>query len=99
MSQTILSQDRENTNPFDTYIPVDVRAAGGTVALDTEHMDWLGRDLIRFEMPLGILHLAPHEARDLASALLNLAAHLDEEQPREICRNTEPGAPAFEEAI
>lgn len=80
-ASTILAEDlrNPNTEPFDTRMTVEVRAAGGTVALDVEHIDWLGRDLVRFETPLGVLHLAPHEARDLAQALQTLAAFVDEE--------------------
>lgn len=79
MSLTTLP-DRDNAaNPFTVTQTVDIRSAGGTTFLDVEHIDWLGRDLIRMDLPGLTVHLEIHEARDLAAALQSLALFLDEE--------------------
>lgn len=75
-----------DTPQFDTTLAVDARFAGGTITLEPEHVEWLGSDLVKVDMPGHVLHLRPHEARDLAAALQSLAQHIDEEQPRELQR-------------
>ena len=80
MSTSILSRISENTNPFSTTMTVDARFAGGTLTVDTEHIDWIGQTLVQVEIPgANPLALRPHEARDLAAALLAVAAFIDEE--------------------
>ncbi|WP_017793458.1 hypothetical protein [Leucobacter salsicius] len=79
MSSYILAEVPDTSNPFDVVQTVDIRSAGGTTILDVESIDWLGRDLIRMDLPGLTVHLEIHEARDLAAALQSLALFLDEE--------------------
>lgn len=99
MSSNILSRQSENSNQaptFDSTLTVDARFTGGMITLSPEHVEWLEATLLRVEMPGTTLMLYTHEARDFARQLLNLAQFIDEE-PREITRRTEPGAPGFED--
>lgn len=79
MSTAILSEVPDTSNPFDVTQTVDIRSTGGTTILDVEHIDWLGRDTIRMDLPGLTVHLEIHEARDLAAALQSLALYIDEE--------------------
>lgn len=89
----------DNEEPFDCRFTVDARFAGGTIALEPEHVEWLGADLVKVAMPGHTLHLRPHEARDLANALQSLAQHIDEEQPRELQRPADLAAAPETEGI
>lgn len=101
MSNTTIStsSDTPKTPDFETTLTVDARFAGGTISIKPEPLDWLGETLVRVDMPGHSLSLRTFEARDFALQLLNSAAHIDEESPREIRRITEPGAPRHEELI
>ena len=80
MSQTIVAPAAHVNNPFETMMTVDARFAGGTITADTDHVDWLGETLVKLDIPAtSPIALRPHEARDLAAALLALAAFIDEE--------------------
>ena len=57
---------------------VDVRHAGGTVTVDAEHVDWLDTTFITINTPGGKLQLMPHEAKELAEALLSAAGQIEE---------------------
>lgn len=61
-------------------------------ALDTAGM-------LRLDTGEDVVFLSPAEALSVAAALQAVSVHLLEQQPREIRRSTEPGAPSFEEAI
>lgn len=83
MSHTIVSHTREIDNPpFDPTMTVDARFAGGTITLEPQHEEWLGETLVKVELPGHTLMLRTFEARDLAAALQNIAAHIDEEAGR-----------------
>ena len=49
--------------------------------------------------PIGALSFTPEQACAVAAALQAVAVHVMEQQPREIRRSTEPGAPQFEAVI
>lgn len=78
---TSLAQATDNREVFDTAMPVGARFAGGTIMLDAEHVDWLGETMVKLDIPglTSPLMLRTFEARDLAHALLALAAHIDED--------------------
>lgn len=81
MLSSIVSHPSENTNPpeFDPVLTVDAPSSGGTITLEPRFEEWLGETLVRVELPGHRLALRTWEARDLANALLNLAAFIDEE--------------------
>lgn len=79
MSTPMVVDLPDTSNPFDVTQTVGIRSAGGTTFLDVESIEWLGRDLIRMDLPGLTVHLEIHEARDLAAALQSLALYLDEE--------------------
>lgn len=80
---SILTHDCEIDNTsFDPTMTVEARFAGGTVTLEPKHEDWLGETLVKVELPGHTLMLRTYEARDLAQALQNVAAFIDEEVGR-----------------
>lgn len=92
MSTTILADQTRETKSFDTTIHV----AGVEVMADQRGGNTL---LVSIDLGDGIRSFTPAEACALAAALQAVAVYQMEQQPREIRRSTEPGAPAFEEAI
>ena len=90
----IITQNPENPNTFDTTIKV----AGATVG-PWGRTDGTSTVELDFGDEAGIKSFTPETACALAAALQAVAVHVMEQQPREIRRITEPGAPAFEEAI
>lgn len=83
----ILSRISENTNPdFDT----DIHVKNKTV-FAADHTVWAHTEL-------GALAFTPEQACAFAVALQAVPVHLMEQQPREIRRVIEPGAPSFEES-
>ena len=88
MSVAILSRINENTNTeFNTEFQI------GSMAVIADSRS------VRTLTPIGTLTFTPEQALAYASALQAVAVHVMEQQPREIRRDTEPGAPSFEEAI
>lgn len=87
---------------FDTTMKTTVNHGGTTATMHVSFSEWLGQHDVHLyigDRVLEGIYLAPHEARNLAAALMALANHIDEEQGTIITRRTEAGAPAFEEGI
>ncbi len=77
--------DAENRHErLEASVVVDARLIGGSICLDVEHVDWLGYNVVKVDLPGTDLALRPHEARDLAEALMVLAARADAEPDREV---------------
>ncbi len=108
MSSPIVSQERENTNPFNSRFVINAEL--GHIFVEAEH-EYLARcnvrnavalsdnALIRIDGSDGPLLVTAAEALQVAAAIQAVAIDLLEQQPREIRRNTEPGNPSFEEGI
>lgn len=79
---SIVDQTPDMGEFFDSLLTVDARFAGGTITLEPEFVDWLGETLVKLDIPglTSPLALRTYEARDLAKALLNQAAHIDEDE-------------------
>lgn len=93
---TMTTRVTEQAESFNDTI--DVAVAGATVS-PWSRTDGTPTVEIDFGDEAGIKSFTPEAACALATALQAVAVHVMEQQPREIRRITEPGAPAFEEAI
>ncbi len=90
----IIAQNPENPNTFNTTI----RVADATVS-PWSRTDGTPTVDLDFGDEGGIKSFTPEAACALAATISAVAVHVMEQPPREIRRVTEPGAPAFEEAI
>ncbi|MGO1735342.1 MAG: hypothetical protein ACTHZ9_03325 [Leucobacter sp.] len=79
MSTLSISDRLADPNSLDTLHTVDTRLTGGAIVLDVGHVAWLGRDLIKVDIPGIDVALYVHEARELAAALQSLATYIEEE--------------------
>lgn len=94
-ASTIFAEDLRNPNPeaFDSRFTSGVNHGGAQITASVGYSSWHGSHdvIVRSGNPMlgGIFYFAPHEARDLAKALLALATHAEEEDGR--TRSTELG--------
>lgn len=107
MSKPIVSARPEMAKVFEARFVISAKF--GSILVEPEH-DYArrhggqegeifkGLHLVRIDNGIdGPIHLDAAEALQVAAAVQAVAVDLLEQQPREITRRTEPGAPGFED--
>lgn len=109
MPNPILSQSRKNANPsFDARFVINAEFGQVTIEPEAEYIArhgaqeaviYEGLQFVRIDGPHDPIHVTAAEALQLAAAIQAVAIDLMEQEPREIRRRTEAGAPSFEQVL